>query len=62
MKNNYKREADKFLIANPGKSITRYDVAVLIGAIIMMYVDAPIIDPILSLLIALFVLFNMYRV
>ena len=36
-------------------------VAVLIGSIIMMFVDAPIIDPILSLLIASFVLFNVYR-
>ena len=36
-------------------------VAVLIGSIIMMFIDAPIIDPILSLLIASFVLFNVYR-
>ncbi len=36
-------------------------VAVLIGAIIMLFADVPVIDPILSLLIALFVLFNVYR-
>jgi cobalt-zinc-cadmium efflux system protein len=36
-------------------------VAVLIGAIVMMFVHAPIIDPILSLCIAAFVLFNVYR-
>ena len=36
-------------------------VAVLIGSVIMMYADVPVLDPILSLLIALFVLFNIYR-
>lgn len=36
-------------------------VAVLIGAWIMMFVNAPIIDPILSLAIAWYVLFNVYR-
>lgn len=36
-------------------------VAVLIGSILMMYVDFPMIDPILSLCIAAFVLFNVYR-
>ncbi len=36
-------------------------VAVLIGAGVMMFVNAPIIDPILSLGIAAFVLFNVYR-
>jgi cobalt-zinc-cadmium efflux system protein len=36
-------------------------VAVLIGSIIMMFADFPIIDPILSLLIASFILFNVYR-
>ena len=36
-------------------------IAVLIGSVIMMFFDAPIIDPILSLLIASFVLFNVYR-
>lgn len=36
-------------------------IAVLIGAGIMMFVNAPIIDPILSLGIAAFVLFNVYR-
>jgi cobalt-zinc-cadmium efflux system protein len=36
-------------------------VAVLIGAIIMLFADVPILDPILSLLIAAFVLFNVYR-
>jgi cobalt-zinc-cadmium efflux system protein len=36
-------------------------VAVLIGALIMLFFNAPVIDPILSLLIACFVLFNVYR-
>jgi cobalt-zinc-cadmium efflux system protein len=36
-------------------------VAVLVGSLVMMFTDAPIIDPILSLLIAFFVLFNVYR-
>ena len=36
-------------------------VAVLIGAIIMLFWDVPIIDPLLSLLIALYILFNIYR-
>jgi len=36
-------------------------VAVLIGSIIMMYIDAPFIDPLLSVLISLFVLYNVYR-
>lgn len=36
-------------------------VAVLIGSIIMMYVDAPFIDPLLSVLISIFVLYNVYR-
>ncbi len=36
-------------------------VAVLVGAIIMSFADVPVIDPLLSLLIALFVLFNVYR-
>jgi cobalt-zinc-cadmium efflux system protein len=36
-------------------------IAVLIGALVMMFADLPIIDPILSLLIACFVLFNVYR-
>jgi cobalt-zinc-cadmium efflux system protein len=36
-------------------------VAVLIGAIVMYYFDLPIIDPILSILISLFILFNVYR-
>ena len=36
-------------------------VAVLIGSVIMIFVDIPILDPILSLLIAGFVLFNVYR-
>lgn len=36
-------------------------VAVLIGAVIMLFADIPVIDPILSLLIASFVLFNVYR-
>lgn len=36
-------------------------VAVLIGSIIMMYIDAPFIDPLLSVLISLFVLYNVYK-
>ena len=36
-------------------------VAVLIGALVMHFTDAPIIDPILSVLIAGFILFNIYR-
>ena len=36
-------------------------VAVLIGSIIMMYADAPFIDPLLSVLISVFVLYNVYR-
>lgn len=36
-------------------------IAVLIGAVIMLFTNAPIIDPILSLVIAAFVLFNVYR-
>ncbi|MFZ1807193.1 MAG: cation diffusion facilitator family transporter [Cyclobacteriaceae bacterium] len=36
-------------------------VAVLIGSVIMMYVDAPFIDPLLSVFIALYVLFNVYK-
>ena len=35
--------------------------AVLIGSIVMVFVDAPIIDPILSLLIALYILYNVFR-
>ena len=36
-------------------------VAVLIGSIVMMLVDAPFIDPLLSVLISLFVLYNVYK-
>lgn len=36
-------------------------VAVLIGSIVMIYFDAPYIDPLLSILISLFVLFNVYK-
>lgn len=36
-------------------------VAVLIGSLIMMYFDAPIIDPLLSVLITVYVLFNVYK-
>lgn len=35
--------------------------AVLIGAIVMYFFNWPIIDPILSLLIAIYILFNVYR-
>lgn len=36
-------------------------VAVLIGAVVMLFVHVPVLDPILSLGIACFVLFNVYR-
>ena len=36
-------------------------VAVLIGAVVMHFTDLPIIDPILSVLIALFILFNVFK-
>ena len=35
--------------------------AVLVGAGIMYFVDAPFIDPLLSILISLYILFNVYR-
>jgi cobalt-zinc-cadmium efflux system protein len=35
--------------------------AVLIGSIVMMFADVPILDPILSIGIALFILYNAYR-
>lgn len=36
-------------------------VAVLIGAGVMYFVDAPFIDPLLSILISLYILYNVYR-
>lgn len=36
-------------------------VAVLLGSLVMIYAEAPWIDPFLSILIAVFVLFNVYR-
>ena len=36
-------------------------VAVLIGSIVMIFFDAPFIDPLLSITIALFVLYNVYK-
>ena len=36
-------------------------IAVLVGSVVMMFVNAPFIDPLLSLLIAAFILFNVYR-
>ena len=36
-------------------------IAVLIASIVMMIVDVPILDPLLSLLIACYILFNIYR-
>ncbi|MET0391492.1 MAG: cation diffusion facilitator family transporter [Chitinophagaceae bacterium] len=36
-------------------------IAVLVGALVMLVADVPVLDPILSLLIACFVLFNVYR-
>jgi cobalt-zinc-cadmium efflux system protein len=35
--------------------------AVLIGSVVMMFIDVPILDPILSIAIAGFVLFNVYK-
>lgn len=36
-------------------------IAVLIGSIIMIYFDLPFVDPLLSILISIFVLYNVYR-
>jgi len=36
-------------------------IAVLLGAVIMYFVDAPVIDPLLSLGISLFILYNVFR-
>ena len=36
-------------------------VAVLIGSVVMMFKDIPVLDPILSILIAAFILFNVYK-
>ena len=36
-------------------------VAVMVGSIIMMFVDAPFIDPLLSLLISGFILYNVFK-
>ena len=36
-------------------------VAVLIGAVVMMFWDVPVLDPLLSLAIAAYILFNVYR-
>lgn len=36
-------------------------VAVLVGAIVMSFVEVPILDPILSIGIAIFILFNVYK-
>lgn len=36
-------------------------IAVLIGSIVMMFADVPILDPILSLLIAAYILFNVFK-
>ena len=35
--------------------------AILVGSIIMKFVNAPIIDPLLSVLISMYVLFNVYK-
>jgi cobalt-zinc-cadmium efflux system protein len=35
--------------------------AVLIGSIVMMFYDVPVLDPILSILIAAYILYNVYR-
>jgi cobalt-zinc-cadmium efflux system protein len=36
-------------------------IAVLIGSVVMMFFDVPILDPLLSIAIALFILFNVYK-
>jgi len=36
-------------------------ITVLLGAVVMYFVDAPIIDPLLSVGISLFILYNVYR-
>ena len=36
-------------------------VAVLIGSVVMLFADVPILDPVLSILIAGFILFNVYK-
>jgi cobalt-zinc-cadmium efflux system protein len=36
-------------------------VAVLIGSVVMLFFDVPILDPILSLAIAIFILFNVFK-
>ncbi len=36
-------------------------IAILIGSVVMLYYNAPFIDPLLSILIAGFVLFNVYK-
>lgn len=36
-------------------------VAVLIGSIVMLFTEVPVLDPVLSIAIACFVLFNVYR-
>lgn len=36
-------------------------VAVLIGSVVMMFADVPVLDPILSLLIALYILYNVFK-
>jgi cobalt-zinc-cadmium efflux system protein len=36
-------------------------VAVLIGSVVMIFVDVPVLDPILSLAIACYILFNIYH-
>ena len=35
--------------------------AVLIGSVVMMFANVPVLDPVLSILIAAFILFNVYR-
>ncbi|HEY0742372.1 MAG TPA: cation diffusion facilitator family transporter [Chryseosolibacter sp.] len=35
--------------------------AVLIGSIVMMFVDVPVLDPVLSILICLYILYNVYK-
>ncbi len=36
-------------------------VAVLIGSVVMIFADVPVLDPVLSLLIACYILFNVYK-
>ena len=51
-----------FLLINRGFGVLGFwGFAVLIGSIIMIFYDVPVIDPFLSILISLYILFNVYK-